>query len=805
MTASFRFTCRTLLKSPGYSSLALITLALGVGLTTAVFAIFESVILRPLPFPKPQELVAARVILPAYAKTYPSVPVNARFYLEWSGCPAFANLALVDRRQMVLTGQGDAERLTGASVSANLLATLGLRPLLGSDFAARDSEPNAPQNALIGEALWRRLFAGNPSILGKGIVVDQKLYTVIGVLPKDFRIPGAGRTGDSQVSPKPLDLLVAKRFTEDQKKEIFGAFNFEVIGRLAKGQSIEQALAQMDVTASRLAKESGESMEARSQLLYLQDSFVGEARQGLTLLFCAVAAVLLIACLNLAVLSLSRSERQTPQYEIRASLGAGRLALFSQAISESAVLSVLGGALGLLVASLGLGTLVSLAPPDLPRLDEISLRFPSVVFASALTLLCALLFGLVPSLRLSKTRNSRPSDSRNASAGASSAGLQNHFVGIEVALGTVLLSLGLLFAQSYAKVLREDRGYNAPRVESALLQIPGAKYTTDEAILAFDRRVLSEVATLPGVEASALSSSLPMQGETWIDSFYASDDPKKPSEAPTSNVRFVSEAYFDVLGVPLLEGRTFSEKDQARKVAIVSRRLASILWPDQHAVGKRITRVNGEVAEVIGVVGDTRVNADQPAVSLLYYPYWEYTMTKTQIVFRYAAGARPQGKLFHSLLRRIDPDLPAPALRSMDDLLAISTAGRRFMTLLCDGFALAALALAALGVFGVLSYRVARRRKEIGIRSALGAAPSDLLRLIMWQGMKPVIAGLTVGIAAAIVGVQLVKGLLYGAEFANYLLLVCVPFLLSLVGAAACLMPAAQAMRIAPSEALRDE
>lgn len=805
MSLTLRLTCRSLLKAPGYALVVLLTLALGVGLTTAVFAIFESVILHPLPFPASNELVATRVVLPAYAKTYPTVPVNARFYLEWSACPSFSNLALVDRHTMVLSGSGEAEKLNGAYTSPNLLDTLSVRPLLGTGLSANDDTPGAPLKILLGEALWRRRFDGDPAILGTSIVVDQKHYTVVGVLPEGFRIPSAGKIGRESAAPGSIDLLAAKRFNENERKEIFGAFNYEVIGRLAKGASLEQARAQLDVVATRLAKESGEAMEARSQVMPLQDSFVGEARNGLVLLFCSVAAVLLIACLNLAVLALSRAERQSAQYEIRAALGAGRRALFAQAIAESALLAVLGGLLGLFVASISLGTLVGLAPADLPRVDEIALRPASLAVGALLATLCGLIFGLVPSLRLAKSAASCAPGTRNASDSHASSALQDNFVGVQVALGTVLLALGLLFAQSYLSVLREDRGYQGARVESTALQIPYAKYSSDEAILAFDRRILSEAATLPGIESVALASSLPMQGETWVDSFYASDNPVKASEAPTCNVRFISGSFFEVLGVPLLEGRTFSEHDRDRKVAVLSKKMAAVLWPGQSALGKRVSRISGESAEVIGVVGDTRVAADQAPVALLYYPYWEYAMTKTQLVFRHASGARPQGALLQATLKRVDPDLPAPVLRSMDDLLTQSTAGRRFLMILCDVFAMAALVLSALGVFGVLSYRVARRRKEIGIRSALGAGPKALLLLVLGQGMKPVLVGLCVGIATAFAGLKFVAGMLYGTNGDGYLLLLSVPLLLGIVGLAACLLPALQALKIEPSEALRND
>lgn len=805
MLNTLKLACRRLAKSPGYSFVVMSTIAFGVGLATAMFAILDSVVLRPLPFPSSKELVAARVVVPSFAAMYPSLPVNLRFFLEWSACPALSKLALVDRGEMVLTGNGEAQKLNGALVSSSLLDTLGVAPALGQGFVPSDSEEAAAPKALIGEKLWRSRFSGDPEIVGKGITLNQRPYTIVGVLPPGFRIPSAGKIGDTPISQAPIDVLVPKRYSGSERTEVFGRFNYEVVGRLAPGQSLRQALAQMNVVAARLASESGEKMEAQAQLLPLQDSLVGDSRRGLVLLFCAVAAVLLIASLNLAVLALARAEQQLPQFEIRAALGAGRRILLREAVAESLVLSFLGFLGGLAVASSSLDLLLSFAPADLPRIDEIALHLPAFICAALLSGLCVLLFGMIPALRLARVRaSSGAPGSRTSSASAASARLQNVFVAIEVGLGTVLLSLGLLFASSYLAVLGEDRGYQGSGVYSTTLQISMAKYAKDKDVQGFHARVLAELSAAPGVEAAAIASSLPMQGQTWVDSINTSDKPLSSDKAPTTNVRFISSDFFQVLRVPLSEGRSFTDNDQGRKVAIISRKLASVLWPGESALGRKLLQRGSEI-EVIGVAGDTRLNADEAPVAILYLPHWEWPMTKTELIFRLAEGLPASGEQLRKLLKRVDADLPAPLLRSMEDLLQTSTSGRRFMMMLCDTFALAALGLAALGIYGVLSYRMAKRRKELGIRSALGALPSILFLFVVKQGMKPVVIGLVAGTAGALLGSQLFKSLFYANHSDDLGTLLVAPLLLCLIALIACLLPASKATRISPAEALRDE
>ncbi|HVU25253.1 MAG TPA: ABC transporter permease [Opitutus sp.] len=801
---------RSLAKSPGFTAVAILTLALGIGSCAAVFSIVNTVILRPLAFPAAGQLMAVRVVLPAFAATYPTVPVNARFYEEWRDhCPAFAGLALIDRSQGTLTGAGDPLRVAIARTSVNLFATLRIAPALGRGFAPGEAAASQSAVALITDAFWRNRFSADPGILGRAITLDQTPVTVIGVLPADFHLPEATQFSTGQVLPNgEPQVYTLKKFDTDELNELMGRFNYEVIGRLAAGATPATATAQLNVVAARLAQLSGSGLEARTFLAPLHEAVVGPARRGLFLLLGAIGAVLLIACLNLSMLALARHERRGRDLAVRAALGASRARLVRGVLAESLVLACAGGILGWLFASWGRDFLLAFAPADLPRLNEVRLDGAVLLFATGVTIVTAVLAGLIPAWRTAGTDALdalHGATSRTATAGAGARRLRHLLVAVEAGVSTALLALAAFLATSFIRLVHVDPGFRAPDAITTELAIPYAKYPSDADRDAYHRRLLAAVAAAPGVTSAAIATALPLQGETWIDAFFAQGDTRPLAERPQVNVRFISSGFFSTLGIPLLAGRTFRDADQSRKVVIISAQLAAMLWPGQDAVGRTVLRNNDEKYEVIGVAGDVRANADQRPVPVVYEPSWAWSPARFVLVAKVQTPVRMVAPAIRHAIRGVDADVPVGAFRTMDDILLSSIAQRRFQLRLVAAFAFTALTLAALGIYGVVAHGVVQRTRELGIRLAFGADPAALLRLVLRQGLEPVAWGLLAGLGAALAGGRLLASLLFETSVRDPGALAVVAAALALVAFAACWFPARRATRVDPIEALRAE
>lgn len=812
MLADFRHALRHLVKSPGYTLVAVLTLALGIGACTAVFSIVNTVVLRPLDFPASQQLVAVRAVLPAFAQTYPTVPVNARFYEEWrKDCPALSSLALVDRNSATLTGSGDPERVAIVRASANLFATLRVTPVLGRSFAADEDAAGKPAVAILSDRCWRNQFAADPGILGRAITLDQRRVTVIGVLPASFRLPEARQFSTGQIGPSAEPgVFVLKHFDDGELNDIVGRFNYEVVGRLASGATFDEALAQMNVVAARLTKLSGAGLEVRGFLAPLHEAVVGSARHGLYVLLGGILAVLLIACLNLSMLALARAERRSHDLAVRAALGASRARLLRETLAESLLISLAGGVLGCLFTSWGLQVLLGLAPADLPRLDEVQIDPTVLCFAIGITVATSLLAGLIPAVRAARIDAIdalRRAASRTATGGTASRRLRRLLIGLEAGISTVLLTAAALFAASFLRLMQVDPGFRAPNVLSTEIAIPYAKYPADADRDGYYRRLLAAVQAAPGVTRAAVATALPLQGETWIDAVWAPGDTRPPAERPQTNVRFVSADFFQTLGIPLIEGRTFRDSDQRTgyNPILLSAQLAARLFPGQDAIGRKVLHGDGETYEVIGLVGDVRADADHRPVPVLYQPYWAWPPARAVLVARIQTPAAVAAPALRAAIRGVDGDVPVGRFATMHDILADSAAQRRFQFRLVAAFALAALTLVALGIHGVVAHSVTQRTREIGIRLAFGAEPSMVHRMMLRQGFAPIGWGLLGGIAAALTGARLVSGLLYDTDARSPAALAGVAFVLSLVALLACWLSARRAARIDPMTALRTE
>lgn len=792
-----RHALRSLLKSPGFTAASVLTLALGIGATAAIFSIVNAVLLRPLAYPRPADLVAVRCVIPSMAREYPTIPVNARFYTEWTSSPAFTQLALIDRGRATLTGAGDPVRLASVLSSPNLFSTLGVTPALGRVFRADETGAVA----LISDHLWRSHFSADPAILGRAITLNLKPVTVIGVLPADFRVPGLGAIS----AP---DVYLPRRFDAEELNEIVGRFNYEVIGRLAPGVTSSAAEAQLNVIAARLSLLSPEKVEVRSTTIPLQSAVVGDARRGLWILLGAIGTVLALACLNLGILGLTRAELRSHDTAVRSALGASRRRLLAQSLTESALLSLAGGTLGCLFAWWFLDALVGLAPANLPRLDEVRIDPAVLLFALVATLLTTFLAGLVPAwhnARRDASAEVLASSGTRVTGGRGARRLRATFVGVEIAVSTLLLAVAALLVGSFSRILRADLGFRAPAVLTSSVNIPSAKYREPADVVGYYQRVIAALTATPGVEAAAVANLLPLNGQTWIDGVHVEGDTRPAMQQPQTNVRFVSPGYFQTLGITLLAGRSFRDDDNDQAI-IISARLAATLWPGQEAVGRKVFRGESpDALTVIGVAGDARTDADQRPVSVLYRTLKTWPMNELALAVR-LDPAHPAAVIdLRRAIQSVDAEVPVQSFRSMSEIFSAAVAHRRFQMRLVVAFALAALTLAALGIYGVVAHSVSQRTRELGIRLAFGAPPLALLRLMFLQSVKPIALGLAVGLLGALAAGRLLGSLVFEISPTDPLLLAAAAALVALTGFAACWIPARRATRVDPMIALRAE
>ncbi len=803
-----RHAAQTLAREPGFAALSIAMLALGIGANTAIFSVVNSVLLRPLPFQEPGRLVALREVIPAIASTYPTLPVSARHFTEWRArCSSFQSLSAVSQGTLNLTGVADPERLSAARVSANLFDTLGVQTRLGRAFAAGEDTEGRDRVAVISDGLWRRRFEGDASVVGRTVLLDSVPHTVVGVLPPWFRMPPAAVLDGSMSLMREPELFKPVAFSKDELAELMGTFNHAVIARLNRGVSREAALAELNVVAGQLEQLARESVNLHASVMPLQESLVSKSRTGLLVLLAAVGSVLLIVCVNLANLMLARAERRGREWAVRTALGASRGRLIRQVLVEALLVALLGGIAGTWIAAVGLDGLLRFAPADLPRLNEVRLDAGVLIFALGLTTATGVLFGFAPAWHGARTdpQEALKAGGRTSTGARQGARFRSVLVSAEVALSTVLLVLAALLGSSFLRVLRADKGFRAPTVLAAEIAIPWTKYQKEEQRNRFHEQVLGRLKSEAGVLSAAISTALPLSGETWVDSAYLPGDARPQVERPVVNVRFVSADYLSTLGIPLLSGRTFADSDRTRKVAIVSERVAMQLWPGQNALGRRFARAPDQEYEVIGIVGDVRSDADKSPAAIVYRPYWDWAPRQVLLVARAAADPRSIAGAMRAAVHSVDPDVPVPAMRTMQQFLEDAVAQRRFQTILAVAFGATALLLAGLGIYGVVAYTVARRTNEIGVRMALGAGPERVRRMVLAQAMVPVIAGLALGVAASLGAGRIVGRLLYEVDARDPSTIGGVVLLLAAAAAAACWSPARRATRVDPMQALRWE
>ena len=807
-----RFAARLLRKNPGFTAVAILTLALGIGANTAIFSVVDSVLLQPLAFREPQQLYRIRVIIPQLAKSYPLVDANLPGFWIWQKqCHSFDAIAIVEAQDAIYSGDAEAEQIHGLRGSANLLDVLGVRPAIGRSFTPDEDQAGHGNAVVLSESLWQSRLHGDPNVIGKSITLDDEPRIIAGILPAAFHFPK-----ELTHSSRSIDFyepLNGPRFYENEG--LIGEFDFAAIGRLKDGVTPDQALAELNVVQERIAAEAKENLDLRAQIFPLVEEVVGASRRGLLLLLAAVGAVLLMVCVNLANLFLSRVPARTREAAIRTAVGATRSRLLRQMLAESLLLALLGGLLGIWFAYMGIQWLVHSAPVDLPRIDEVSLNARVLWFGLTLSTFTGVLFGILPAWKVARTQPQEVLKSSGATTTESgrTRRVRQALVGFEVGLCTLLLIMAGLLTASLFHLLRVNAGFSVNDVLAADVELPEKNYASPVARQRFYDQALAGIRALPGVRSAAWVTLLPLEGQGSVSHISLLGEQTRSDQQIIANYRAVSPTYFETMGIPLVHGRFFTEDDRGRKQVIISQNLAQRLWPGQNPVGQECIAGWGQLqrSQVIGVVGDVRTaNLDAPPLNMVYVAdsYGAKSPgapASAAIVVRIASDPRAAASAVRNVIHGVDSAVPIVALRPMTELISKNIDGRRFQMLLAAVFGLSALLLASLGIFGVVAYSVERRRQELGVRRALGAQQHELLALILRQGMTPVLAGLAAGTATALLGGSIVQSLLFEVRAFDPVTLAVVIALVAAVATIGCFIPARRAMRIDPMVALRYE
>lgn len=815
-----RFGVRVLLKRPVFTVVAVLTLALGIGANAAIFGVVDAVLLRPLSFSHPDRLVEIWERNQKSGDDHDSV-MGAN-YLDWrSRSHVFEELAAHAGTSVNLTGIEEPERIRAARVSASLFPLLGVQPEIGRLFFPDEDQPGHQRVVVISDRLWRSHFGGDSEVVGRAITLNNQDYVVVGVAPASFVLP----LNESS------DIWTPLVFTPEELT-LRNSHYLKVLARLKPDVSFEQASTQMTAIAAQLEKDYPKSNEGTGAAVFsLHSEIVGDVKKPLLIFLGAVAFILLIACANVANLMLARASARQREIAVRVALGASRWRLVRQMMIESVVLGLAGGAAGLLLALWGIEFLSAAAlQMSVPRAGSIGLDTRVLLFTFAASIVTGLIFGLAPALQASKPNlNDALKEGERSAGSLRRSRTRNLLVVSETALAFVLLVGAGLLINSFLKLRAVDPGLQPKNVLTMNITLPRQKYSQPEQVIAFHRQLLEQVEAVPGVVNAGTITALPYGGST--NGFgYTIDSPVAGDQAVSIVSQQASPEFFRTLGVPLLIGREFSDRDidGAMAVVIISDSLAKRYWPDQNPLGRRIKWGNKDFGSpwmtVVGVVGDVRMRGlDTPPKPTLYVPHLQLgepirtlagitlrdlmadDARSIDLVVRSASDASGLASAIRGAVWAVDPNQPVTKVRTMEQVLADTMVVQRFTTWLLAGFAGIALALAAAGIFGVISYSVSQRIHEIGIRMALGADRRDVMKLVVGQGMVPALAGLGIGIAGAIGLTRLMTSLVFQVSVTDPITFSAVASLLLLVAMAACYLPARRAAKVDPIEALRCE
>ncbi len=796
-----RYGVRMLMKQLGFTLIAVVTLALGIGANSAIFSVVNAVLLKPLPYAHPDRLVWVTEFFPHNRGEMTGSPD----FIEWRRqAGVFEHLAAFSTDSVNLTGSGEPERLTAVRATANMFPALGVAPLVGRAFTAEEDRPGGALVVVLSHSLWQRRFGADPNIVGKLLTLEGERRQVIGVMPASFQVQ---RDAD-------IWMPLAMDETEHLKRERW--ITVSVIGRLKAGVTVEHAQADLNLIARRIQQSNPKlARGAQVSVVPLDEKIVGNLRRALWVLLGAVTFVLLIACANVANLLLARSAVRQREMAIRAALGAGRLRLMRQLLVESSLLSLLGGLLGLLIAAGGVKILTAISPDNLARVKESSIDGGVLGFTLLVSVLTGVIAGLIPALQTSHANlNEALKEGRRNAAGNGARRTLPLLVVAELALTVVLLVGAGLLMKSFVRLWAVEPGYDPGNLLTAIIQLNNAKYPHGSPRqTTFYRELLPRIEALPGVQSAAISNSLPLTRMAPRTILTIEGRPPVPnSERPWVEISEISKDYFHTMGVRLLAGRWFTEHDDERApvVVVINETLARRHFPGEDPLGKRIVLnyPNPHTETIVGVVADMkRYGLDADARPEVYRPYLQLSLFPGQMKLAIRTSGDPLdlAAALRGAVLAVDPDQPIYSVMTMEQRLADSVASRRFQILLFGIFAAAALVIASVGIYGVLSYAVSRRSQEIGIRMALGARPLDVLKMILRQGMVVTLAGVLAGLAASFALTRVMKSLLFDVSATDPLTFALVALLLLSVALLACWIPARRAARVDPMISLRHE
>jgi putative ABC transport system permease protein len=802
-----QFGFRMLLKSRGLAAIAIFALALGIGANTAIFSVVNTVLLRALPYPQPAQLVWFWESQPNLKEA----PFSAADFLDYQAQnQSFQQVAAVRRLSFNLTGQGAAERIPGMVATPNVFSLLGIHPILGRDFLSEEGAFGAPRRALLTFGFWQSHFAGDRAVVGRRLTLDNQPVQIVGVLPANFRYGGT----DVLLWVNPVNVVPEVFSTfPDWERNIRNnreTHYLSIIGRLKPAVALSQAQSDINTIVARLHQQYPVTTGHNVELIPLHELSAGPVRQTLVMLLGVVGLVLMIACANVANLLLSRAVTRRREIAIRTALGAGRMRIVRQLLTESMLLSFVGGALGLALAWGLVRLQVAVSPPQLPRVQEIALDLRVLLFTLGVSLLTGLLFGLAPAV--AATRHSLGHFLKEGGRGGAEGLAHNRLRGVlvitEVAFSLVLLVCAGLLGRSFVRMLEVNPGFRPDHMVTMWMNFTGANYAPKGRPTQFLEQLLPRAGALPSVEGVAISNDLPLEGDDTTTGLGDVEGraPFPRGQQPLVGVHAVNPGYFRSMGIPQLRGREFSASDTANStpVVIINQKLAETLWPGQQALGKHFHLMGDKPSEVVGVVGNVLHNGLGESVSLeTYVAFPQNPWSYVGLAVRTHSDPGAVYGAVRSLVAQIDPELPVHDMRPMEQVVAETMASRRLSLWLVGAFAALAFVLASVGIYGVTSYAVTERVHEIGVRMALGAQRRDVLRLVVGHGMRHTAIGLLVGSVAAFFAAGAMTTLLFGIRPGDPLTYIGIAVVLALAALVACYIPARRATSVDPMVALR--
>ena len=795
MLRDVRYAIRQLTTTPGFSAVAILTLALGIGATTAIFSVVNGVLLRPLPYPHPESLVRVHEIVDKFGR-FSVAPAS---FLDWrQQNTVFAHIAAFNSAGATLQTVDGPERVQGALVSSDLFDLLEVAPALGRTFRADEDMPGKDRVIVLSQGLWERRFNRDPNVLGQSVSLNGAPVTVVGIMPPNFTFPGQSEFW------RPLALNSANATR--------GAHFLGVIARLKPGVTVERAAVEMKTIAERLAVQYPESSANESaDVIGLHANMVEHIRPALLAIFAAVGALILIACANVANLLLVRASIRSKEIAIRTALGAGRLRLILQLLAESVVLALAAGVAGVFIAYWAIRPIQTLGTAIIPRADSIAIDGTVLVFALIVSIATGILFGLAPAWQASRaTISSVLKEGGRTSTAAGGRWIRSGLLVAEVAMSLVLLVGAALLLRSFERLIHVDPGFRPEQVLAFRVALPNNAYPQDHHKIAFFSRLMERLETLPGVSAAGMIQSVPMRGDYVLSFTIEGRPPVGPNQEPSANHRVISPDYFKAMGIPLLRGRSFTLEDREKSpmVAIVDQKFVDRYFPDQDPMGKGLDIGNGTDGfyKIVGVVGSVLHDSlDGKPSPTMYIPYTQDVFSSMWVVVRAKGEPTQLSAAARQAVRDIDSTLPAFAMTPLADVVSESIAQRRFSMLLIGVFGAIALVLAAVGLYGVVSYSVSQRTQEIGLRMAIGADRRDVLRLIVGGGMKLAVIGVVIGVAGALALSKVIATMLFELTPMDLVSYSGTVMVLLAVAMVACYVPARRAMRVDPIIALRAE